>query len=236
MEIKLLNGKSTAEVVKLNGTVRRSQCESSKFVHQLLLHLEQKRFDRAPRFLGVDDKNREILSFLEGDVPNELRHFSDENLFEAACLIRSLHDATVDFPGLNADEIVCHNDLTPCNAVFVEGKPFAFIDFDAAGPGSRFRDLGYAVWQWLDLGNSNVSVSIQSKRIDLFLGGYFRAGEPVCKKSVLLAVVERQRELISFCSAKAQSNEKWKAAEIWGEKALHWVLNHMAELFSAEEL
>jgi hypothetical protein len=37
-------------------------------VHQLLLHLEKKGFAGSPRFLGLDEQGREILTFLEGET------------------------------------------------------------------------------------------------------------------------------------------------------------------------
>ena len=40
-------------------------------MHDLLFHLERKNFGGTPRFLGVDDQNREILSFLPGEVARQ---------------------------------------------------------------------------------------------------------------------------------------------------------------------
>ncbi len=39
-------------------------------IHKLLQHLENKGFHYAPKFLGVDEKDREILSFIEGEAGN----------------------------------------------------------------------------------------------------------------------------------------------------------------------
>jgi hypothetical protein len=52
----------------------------SPFVHRLLRHLEAAGFDGAPRVLGIDGREREVLSFLDGWVPPNLDHFSDETL------------------------------------------------------------------------------------------------------------------------------------------------------------
>lgn len=38
------------------------------YVQAVLLHLEAVGFEGAPRFLGVDDEGREILTYIEGDV------------------------------------------------------------------------------------------------------------------------------------------------------------------------
>src|SRR5213078_4997821 len=100
----------------------------------LLRHLEGSGFAGAPRFLGIDERGREVLSFIEGDVPDDIRpDYPEETLREAALLIRAYHDATAGF----AAEVVCHNDLGPPNTVFRDGSPVALIDFDAAAPGAR---------------------------------------------------------------------------------------------------
>ena len=67
----------------------------------------------------------------------ELGDFSDSQLVAAACLLRQLHDETLDCPLRKTHEIVCHGDASPCNCVFVDGMPTAFIDFDNA---QRARD------------------------------------------------------------------------------------------------
>ena len=71
----------------------------------------------------------------------ELGDFSDSQLVAAACLLRQLHDETLDCPLRKTHEIACHGDASPCNCVFVDGMPTAFIDFDNAHAGSRLDDL-----------------------------------------------------------------------------------------------
>lgn len=66
------------------------------------------------------------------------------------------HLKDIGFDGLDGDEeVVCHT-------VFVEGMPSAFIDFDTASPGPRTRDLGYALWMFLDLGPDGASTIAQA--------------------------------------------------------------------------
>jgi aminoglycoside phosphotransferase (APT) family kinase protein len=61
---------------------------------------------------------------------------------------------------------------SPCNAVFRGGVPVAFIDFDAAHPGARRDDVGYAAWLWLDLGNEDVLPELQGERLASFVRTY----------------------------------------------------------------
>ena len=135
-------------------------------MHGLLRHLEARGFDGAPRFLGVDDRGREILTFITGEVgsyPLPAYMWSDEMLASAARLLRSLHDATLGYvatdgavwqfsdPDPARHEVICHNDVAPYNTVFVDRRPRAFIDFDTAGPGPRVWDVAYAAYTFVPL-------------------------------------------------------------------------------------
>jgi len=171
-EVPLTGGRSTAGVVRVGNTVRRPVGPSTPLAHELLLHLARRGFSGAPKFLGIDSSNREILSFLPGFVPAELGHFSDEQLRAAARLLRQFHDATLDCEVRRGREVVCHGDASPCNCVFVDGMPTAFIDFDDAHPGSRLEDLGYAAWLWIDLGNDELVAAQQGQRVANFFRCY----------------------------------------------------------------
>lgn len=171
-EIPLTGGRTTADVVRVGDTVRRPIKGRAAFAHELLRHLEKREFTGAPRFLGTDSAGREILWFVPGSVPAELGYFSDAQLSSAARLLRRFHDATVDFPLRNGFEVVCHGDTSPCNCVFCDGVPKAFIDFDDAHPGTRLEDVGYAAWLWIDIGNRELSVELQGRRMADFLMHY----------------------------------------------------------------
>lgn len=168
----LTGGRITQGVTRVGDTVRRPKGSHTPFVHSLLRHLKNVGFDGAPRVLGIDEERREILTFLEGYVPPDLDTWSDEQLVQASVLIRRLHDATAGSPLAGDEEVVCHNDLSPCNTVFVEGLPSAFIDFDTAAPGSRDQDLGYALWMFLNLGPDGVNISAQGYRIRMMCEAY----------------------------------------------------------------
>jgi hypothetical protein len=98
--------------VRKGDTVRRPTIRDRSFQHGLLMHLKARSFDRVPRFLGLDEQGREVFTFVPRDVPTDLGHFSDEQLCEAAGLLRQFHDATADAPAVTADaaEVICHND------------------------------------------------------------------------------------------------------------------------------
>ena len=139
----------TAGVVRIGETVRRPRSPASAFTALLLSQLALAGFDGAPRHLGHDDLDRDILTFLPGDVPAKWRTFTDDQVTEAGSLLRRLHDASRPLAErLGGGRVVCHHDPAPNNTVFREGRPVAFIDFDFAAVGDPLADLGYLAWSW----------------------------------------------------------------------------------------
>lgn len=177
-------------MVQVGDTVRRPAGPSTAFVGRLLAHLEQVDFDAAPRFLGLDEQEREILEFLPGDVPSDCRAilWSDEQLRASARLLRRFHDATAGTELAGPAEVVCHNDFGPWNLVWVDGLPAAIIDFDNAAPGSRLDDLGYAAWKHLNIGLLKLPAREQLRRLGLMAAAY---GLPA--DDVILAAIAAQR-------------------------------------------
>lgn len=208
----------TAGVVRIGNTVRRPRQPNSDLTHRLLDHFASIAFNGAPRFIGTDESGRDILSYIEGDVPNELGWYDDDALIAAARLIRRFHDASVGLviPGAGEDspEVICHNDLSPCNFVFHDNRPAAVIDFDMAAPGQRRMDLAYAAWCWLDLGNSEISVANQRRRLRLFTAAY---GHSSCVSPIKDAILARQQLLAEQGDASGRHDmAQWaRACRTW---------------------
>ncbi len=152
-----------AGVVRVGDTVRRPAGPSSAAVRALLLHLEDVGFEGAPRFLGTDERGRDVLSFVEGDVPlppYPSWALTDDALDDLGRLLRRCHEATAGFDASSvhgwshewADPlggpVVCHNDPYPENVVFREGRVVALIDFAMAAPGRPAWDLAIAAQEW----------------------------------------------------------------------------------------
>jgi hypothetical protein len=217
-EVALAGGRTTSGVVRVGDTVRRPLKSNSAFVHQLLTYLESKGFSGAPRFLGIDLANREILSFIPGFVPDNLGEFSGTQLAAAARLLRAFHDATTDCELKGSKEVICHGDASPCNCVLVDGVPTAFIDFDAARAGSRREDLGYAAWLWLDIGK-DIDAELQGQR----LRDFFIAYGQVDIRDAVPAVIDAQVRLASRSGAPRE----------WAESCREWTERYRASLLRA---
>jgi hypothetical protein len=165
-EVELPGGTSNSGlVVRLDDTVRRPRARGDAAVHALLRHLEDVGFDGSPRYLGVDDAGREVLTYVEGDVP--IRPYpgwalTDDALASVGRLLRRYHEAVRSFdpsshvwgstvPAAWRGGLVSHNDPNLDNVVFRDGQAVALIDFDLASPGSSLWDLAIAARLWVPL-------------------------------------------------------------------------------------
>ena len=221
----MLNGGNMTEVVRIGDTVRRVVGPWSSTIHDLLRYLEKHGFEGAPRVLGVDDKGREILTFIKGEVGKyPLPHYmwSDQVLEEAARLLRRFHDLTAEYtppakaiwqftyPDTQKHEVICHNDFAPYNIVFVNSHPKAIIDFDTAGPGPRAWDLAYAAYCFIPLVHSAdialqqlglTDYKIQAQRLVLFCESY---GTIIQPQEVLDMVEPRLQALCTLIQKSAE--------------------------------
>lgn len=165
MEERLTGGNTHGSIVRVGNTVRRPTSAATPGVHQLLRHLELVGFDGAPRVLGIDDEQREILTFIPGEVVWPDRFdlvMTDDALAAIARLIRVYHDAvaTLEVLGVTwsdrgrdpsgAAEVLCHNDLAPWNLIHRDGG-WTFIDWDLAAPGRRSWDIAWALLGFVPL-------------------------------------------------------------------------------------
>lgn len=153
-------------IVRVGPTVRRPLRPDAAGAHALLRHLERVGFAGAPRYLGVDEDSREMLSWIPGDVPAASTVpdalATDDALVSVAVLLRDLHRAAEGFdptpyawprvvpPAFRGARVV-HNDPNIDNVVFRAGRAVALIDFDLAAPADPVWDVALAVRLWAPL-------------------------------------------------------------------------------------
>jgi hypothetical protein len=188
-----LGGGAVSGVVRVGATVRRTPSPRAAYVHGLLALFERRGWRGAPRFLGTDDRGREVLDHIEGRAaltPAERAAArGDASLVATVRLVRAFHDLTQGTEAAGDQEVVCHNDLAPKNTVYaVEGsawRPVAFIDWDLAAPGERVHDVAHLCWQYLELGPAVTDVAEAARRIGLVCDAYGLMDRPRLVDTVL---------------------------------------------------
>ena len=183
-------GGNLNDAVRVGNTVRRRAGPWTPAVHALLRFLEREGFD-APRVVGIDEKGREVLRFIDGEaepgspVPLPDAVFREDHMVEAARHLRRYHDVIARFaPPPDArwrlvspkpHEIICHNDWSPWNALFRNGRYALTLDWDLAGPGPRLWDFANAAYCWVPLfaGASAVrGIEDRARRLRIFCEAY----------------------------------------------------------------
>ena len=163
----LLHGGTTHRglVVRVGDTVRKPLRPSSPATERLLGHLAAVGFEGAPRYLGVDARGREVLTYVPGEAvtpPYPPWALTDEALASVGRLLRRFHEAVAGLdasgwpwpravPEAYRSPLVSHNDPNLDNVVFRDGLAVALIDFDLAGPGSALWDLAGTARLWVPL-------------------------------------------------------------------------------------
>jgi hypothetical protein len=149
-EVPLTGGRVLRGVVRVGDTVHRPMPADPDYVHGLLAHLERCGFEGAPRFLGVDSRGREVVSYIEGTtLPHNGFWLGSEAVAAGARLVRRVHDLTADTEFAAGSEVACHLNLSQPNFVFRDTIPIAIIDWDATRPGSRRSNLADFLWAFV---------------------------------------------------------------------------------------
>ena len=225
-EEPLLGGNASTGVVRAGDTVRRPAGPHTPAVHELLSYLHAAGFAGAPRPLGIDDRGREVLSFIPGTVPWPDRFDLLEprqRLVKTAALIRGFHDAVAGFvppagarwqvliPAEGSCDIIAHHDLAPWNLVI--GRRWAFIDWDLAAPGTRLWDLAYAAHGFVPLSaNPRWQRPDAGSRLRVFADAY--GLDEAQRRELVPMLARRSRAMYHFLAERAAAGvQPW--AGLW---------------------
>jgi len=224
-------------VVRVGDTVRRPA--GPQAVRALLGWFEHVGFDGAPRFLGVDEQGREVLSFVEGDPAFPPVPSSDEVVAAIGRLLRRTHDAQSGFVPPVADwdthvpgpdvpgEVIGHCDLFWTNVIFRDGLPVALIDWELAAPVTRVLDVALAATYWggvrVDdqLTDWGIPLARRGERLRLLCDGY---GLDASARSTLLEQLLAQRR------GRVERGDSRVAQPSTIEQNLRWLEVHADEL------
>jgi len=191
---EVLQNSPHRRVVRVGDTVRRPTQPWTPAVHALLRHLEEVGFPYSPRVRGIDEQDREVLTYLDGrsGAQGWIEAADDAGLVSSARLLRDYHDAVAGFrppdrlswftgqTGLADGEVICHGDFGPWNIVWRDGRPVGLLDWDYARPADRLYDVAYALEYLAPFRDDDESLRWMAhprppdrrRRLELFAGAY----------------------------------------------------------------
>ena len=227
-ETPLGGGNMSSGVVRSGDTVRRPAGPWTPAVHALLAHLHDVGFRGAPRPLGIDERGREVLTFIPGTPawPDQFHLLDDDAQFRRAVrLIRDFHDAVSGFTPppdarwqaltpADGDEIIAHHDLAPWNLV-IGSRQWAFIDWDTAAPGTRLWDLAYAMHGFAPLSaNPAYQRADAGRRLRLIADTYGLTEQQ--RQDIIPLLGRRTQAMHTFLAEQAaQGTQPW--TRLWKE-------------------
>jgi hypothetical protein len=221
---EVLAGGNMTAVVRVGDTVRRTAGPWTPTIHALMRHVRAAGFKLIPEPLGLDERGREVISFLTGATatyPLPAFAWSDATLSAVARTLRAFHDATVGFtapadgrwqwPAHEPRQVICHNDFAPYNLLFQDEQLTGVIDMDLASPGPRVWDMAYTAYRFVPLtapDNPDApfpGTDAQRRRLADFCAAY---GDPaITSADVLSSAAAKLRELVAFIEREAASGD-----------------------------
>lgn len=253
-EVPLVGGTANRGLVVRRGdTVRRPLRPTSAAIHALLAHLAAVDFDGAPRLLGIDSADREVLTFIPGEAvtpPYPGWALTDEALRSVAQLLRRYHEAVAGFdtagqrwpqvaPPDFDEGLACHNDLNLDNVIFRDGRAVALIDFDWASPGSAVWDIAGAVRLWAPLRPEHyIDDARQGRGLDrlkTFVAAYGAEFDP---ERLMRAVRLNHERMYRLIEEGGQAGNVgfaayWQEAAVRVAATTQWYTDHADQLVEA---
>jgi hypothetical protein len=223
-----LDGGSMNAVLREGDTVVRNAGPWTPTVHRYLRYLQVAGIDWVPRplesSLGADgEPDRERLSYIHGDVPVYPLPdwvWADQVLVDGAQHLRRLHDASIGFgrdgavwqaPAKIPAEVVCHNDFSPHNLAFRDGRIVGAIDFDFCSPGPRLWDIAYFATRIAPLTTTPPrnapGIDDSRRRVQTILDAY-GGGHIMTWDDVLRVAIIRLHDLADLSRQKAEELKK----------------------------
>lgn len=227
-EEALAGGNASGAVVRIGDTVRKPWTTATPSVTAYVHALRAAGVD-APEPLGRDERGRQILEFVPGELAIERGPMSPRDARRVGAMVRAIHDASAAHPVPEGSvwataipapgaDLVCHNDLAPWNLV-LSGDRWVFIDWDAAAPSTRLWDLAYGA-QAFTLNDTSIPPHIAADALAAFVGGY--GADDALRRALPEAMVARTTAMHDLLRRSHEAGVEPWASMFTAGHGRHW--------------
>jgi thiamine kinase-like enzyme len=225
-EIPFVSGESKQKVVRVGDTVRKEPTENRELIREVMIQLAEDSFQYSPRYLGIDDKGREMMTYIDGQQMNHTK-ITIALMKQAVEVLREFHDILSVSELSGEEETLLHTDFAPWNLIVNGDKLVGVVDFDDVKPGKRIYDVAYICWNLLDIGSKDSDFSEEEiyKYLPILLDSYGEI-EPSDFVYALLSeqhriLKRRERRVWEVEEGQERENRKQICVEI--SKQIEWV-------------
>ncbi|MFC4121514.1 hypothetical protein [Nonomuraea zeae] len=104
--------------MRVGDTVHRTRDNRADFAARVLTYLESVGYPHAPRYLGIDERGRDILTFISGTTTNHPTQRALGAYARGGRMLRTLHETTAGHVLAAGQDCVIHGDPGPFNTIF----------------------------------------------------------------------------------------------------------------------
>jgi len=237
-------------VVRKGNAVLRPVAPWTETVHALLRHLEAVGFAGSPRVIGdgYDHEGNETVGYISGRSVHP-HAWSDSGITGVGEVLREFHHAASSFeprePAIwqpwyfrstARDAIIGHCDTGPWNIVARDGLPVAFVDWEYAGPTSRWDDVAQAAWLNAQLHDDDIAerqglpgIDTRARQLRYFLDGYRlskRDRNGFVNRIIDYAIRDSAKEAIESSVTPDSTDAAPLWAIAWRARSASWMIRH----------
>lgn len=143
------NGLSGKVIYKLDAFVYKEKNNNHQNLEKIIKLLNENNFKYSAKFKDIDSKIY-AYNYLKGKTLKKVITMPFESTLRIIEIVLELQNLYTD----SLENVIVHGDLSPVNVVYDKNLlPIKIIDWDGCYIGSKYDDIAYICWLWVNFGD-----------------------------------------------------------------------------------